>query len=142
MCPPAHTHIHSPALFPPHAHTNTLHIRQTQWDPPTWEGSGENNSVDHESEMDLGTPTYDENPSKVRARVSSPTELVCVSFVRPPWFRLSSLSSLCSDALKDDYSVCLQFPEIIGDAAPVMAFSCVSGEGAEFKGVGVRAKMT
>lgn len=42
-----------------------LHIRQTQWDPPTWEGSSENTSVDHESEMDLGTPTYDENPSKV-----------------------------------------------------------------------------
>uniref|UniRef100_A0AAQ5XYE9 [histone H3]-lysine(36) N-trimethyltransferase n=1 Tax=Amphiprion ocellaris TaxID=80972 RepID=A0AAQ5XYE9_AMPOC len=40
--------------------------RQTQWDPPTWEGSSDNASVDHESEMDLGTPTYDENPSKVR----------------------------------------------------------------------------
>lgn len=42
-----------------------LCIRQTQWDPPTWEGSNDNTSVDHESEMDLGTPTYDENPSKV-----------------------------------------------------------------------------
>lgn len=42
-----------------------LHIRQTQWDPPTWDGSSDNTSVDHESEMDLGTPTYDENPSKV-----------------------------------------------------------------------------
>lgn len=40
-------------------------FRQTQWDPPTWEGSGDGTSVDHESEMDLGTPTYDENPSKV-----------------------------------------------------------------------------
>eukprot|EP00066_Takifugu_rubripes_P014720 XP_011603986.1 PREDICTED: histone-lysine N-methyltransferase SETD2 isoform X1 [Takifugu rubripes] len=39
--------------------------RQTQWDPPTWEGGGENTNVDHESEMDLGTPTYDENPNKV-----------------------------------------------------------------------------
>ncbi|CAG14758.1 unnamed protein product, partial [Tetraodon nigroviridis] len=38
--------------------------RQTQWDPPTWEGGGENTNVDHESEMDLGTPTYDENPNK------------------------------------------------------------------------------
>lgn len=43
-----------------------LFLRQTQWDPPTWEGSSDNTSVDHESEMDLGTPTYDENPSKVR----------------------------------------------------------------------------
>lgn len=40
-------------------------FRQTQWDPPTWEGNSDNTSVDHESEMDLGTPTYDENPSKV-----------------------------------------------------------------------------
>lgn len=40
-------------------------VRQTQWDPPSWEGSSDNTSVDHESEMDLGTPTYDENPSKV-----------------------------------------------------------------------------
>ena len=41
-------------------------LRQTQWDPPTWDGSSDNTSIDHESEMDLGTPTYDENPSKVR----------------------------------------------------------------------------
>jgi hypothetical protein len=43
-----------------------LYLRQTQWDPPTWDGSSDNTSIDHESEMDLGTPTYDENPSKVR----------------------------------------------------------------------------
>lgn len=43
----------------------SLYIRQTQWDPPTWDGNSDNTSVDHESEMDLGTPTYDENPSKV-----------------------------------------------------------------------------
>lgn len=47
------------------SHCLCLDIRQTQWDPPTWEGSSDNTSVDHESEMDLGTPTYDENPSKV-----------------------------------------------------------------------------
>lgn len=46
-------------------HCLNLCIRQTQWDPPTWEGGGENTNVDHESEMDLGTPTYDENPNKV-----------------------------------------------------------------------------
>lgn len=40
-------------------------LRQTQWDPPTWDSCSDNTSVDHESEMDLGTPTYDENPSKV-----------------------------------------------------------------------------
>ncbi|KAM9309569.1 histone-lysine N-methyltransferase SETD2 isoform 2-T2 [Pholidichthys leucotaenia] len=44
--------------------------RQTQWDPPTWEGSGDNTSVDHESEMDLGTPTYDENPSKFSTKTA------------------------------------------------------------------------
>uniref|UniRef100_A0A3Q3W306 [histone H3]-lysine(36) N-trimethyltransferase n=1 Tax=Mola mola TaxID=94237 RepID=A0A3Q3W306_MOLML len=44
--------------------------RQTQWDPPTWEGSSENTSVDHESEMDLGTPTYDENPSKFSTKTA------------------------------------------------------------------------
>ncbi len=40
-------------------------FRQTQWDPPCWDGTTEEASVEHEAEMDLGTPTYDENPSKV-----------------------------------------------------------------------------
>lgn len=40
-------------------------LRQTQWDPPSWDGVGEEANVEHEAEMDLGTPTYDENPSKV-----------------------------------------------------------------------------
>uniref|UniRef100_A0A3P8NTL6 [histone H3]-lysine(36) N-trimethyltransferase n=1 Tax=Astatotilapia calliptera TaxID=8154 RepID=A0A3P8NTL6_ASTCA len=44
--------------------------RQTQWDPPTWEGNSDNTSVDHESEMDLGTPTYDENPSKFSTKTA------------------------------------------------------------------------
>ncbi|XP_028326057.1 histone-lysine N-methyltransferase SETD2 isoform X2 [Gouania willdenowi] len=44
--------------------------RQTQWDPPTGEGSSDNTSVDHESEMDLGTPTYDENPSKFSTKTA------------------------------------------------------------------------
>ncbi|KAG7469756.1 hypothetical protein MATL_G00132080 [Megalops atlanticus] len=47
--------------------------RQTQWDPPCWEGSGvepDNASVDHEAEMDLGTPTYDENPSKFSTKTA------------------------------------------------------------------------
>lgn len=39
--------------------------RQTQWDPPTWESPGDDASLEHEAEMDLGTPTYDENPMKV-----------------------------------------------------------------------------
>ncbi|XP_006868865.1 PREDICTED: histone-lysine N-methyltransferase SETD2 [Chrysochloris asiatica] len=38
--------------------------RQTQWDPPTWESPGDDTSLEHEAEMDLGTPTYDENPMK------------------------------------------------------------------------------
>lgn len=39
--------------------------RQTQWDPPSWDNAGEEgDSLDHESEMDLGTPTYDESPMK------------------------------------------------------------------------------
>ncbi|XP_073533198.1 histone-lysine N-methyltransferase SETD2 [Phyllobates terribilis] len=39
--------------------------RQTQWDPPSWDSPGEEGlSMDHEAEMDLGTPTYDENPMK------------------------------------------------------------------------------
>ncbi|XP_068091315.1 histone-lysine N-methyltransferase SETD2 isoform X2 [Hyperolius riggenbachi] len=39
--------------------------RQTQWDPPSWDNVGEDTgSLDHESEMDLGTPTYDESPMK------------------------------------------------------------------------------
>lgn len=44
--------------------------RQTQWDPPTWDGNSDNTSVDHESEMDLGTPTYDENPSKFSTKTA------------------------------------------------------------------------
>ncbi|NWR38619.1 SETD2 methyltransferase, partial [Tachuris rubrigastra] len=40
--------------------------RQTQWDPPTWDSPGDDASLEHEAEMDLGTPTYDENPMKVR----------------------------------------------------------------------------
>ncbi|XP_038125479.1 histone-lysine N-methyltransferase SETD2 isoform X2 [Cyprinodon tularosa] len=44
--------------------------RQTQWDPPTWEGNADNTSVDHESEMDLGTPTYDENPSRFSTKTA------------------------------------------------------------------------
>lgn len=43
-----------------------LPSRQTQWDPPTWESPGDEASLEHEAEMDLGTPTYDENPMKVR----------------------------------------------------------------------------
>lgn len=39
--------------------------RQTQWDPPTWESPGDDANLEHEAEMDLGTPTYDENPMKV-----------------------------------------------------------------------------
>ncbi|XP_053456443.1 histone-lysine N-methyltransferase SETD2 isoform X3 [Nycticebus coucang] len=38
--------------------------RQTQWDPPTWESPGDDVTLEHEAEMDLGTPTYDENPMK------------------------------------------------------------------------------
>nr|KAF6270360.1 SET domain containing 2, histone lysine methyltransferase [Pipistrellus kuhlii] len=38
--------------------------RQTQWDPPTWDSPGDEASLEHEAEMDLGTPTYDENPMK------------------------------------------------------------------------------
>ncbi|KAM6338443.1 histone-lysine N-methyltransferase SETD2 isoform 2-T2 [Podargus strigoides] len=38
--------------------------RQTQWDPPTWDSPGDDASLEHEAEMDLGTPTYDENPMK------------------------------------------------------------------------------
>lgn len=44
--------------------------RQTQWDPPTWDGTTESTTVDHESEMDLGTPTYDENPSKFSTKTA------------------------------------------------------------------------
>ncbi|XP_053322620.1 histone-lysine N-methyltransferase SETD2 [Spea bombifrons] len=39
--------------------------RQTQWDPPSWDSPGDDGgSLEHEAEMDLGTPTYDENPMK------------------------------------------------------------------------------
>ncbi|NXG07810.1 SETD2 methyltransferase, partial [Sakesphorus luctuosus] len=38
--------------------------RQTQWDPPTWDSPGDDAGLEHEAEMDLGTPTYDENPMK------------------------------------------------------------------------------
>uniref|UniRef100_A0AAV2MCY9 [histone H3]-lysine(36) N-trimethyltransferase n=1 Tax=Knipowitschia caucasica TaxID=637954 RepID=A0AAV2MCY9_KNICA len=43
--------------------------RQTTWDPPTWDGTTET-SMEHESEMDLGTPTYDENPSKFSTKTA------------------------------------------------------------------------
>lgn len=49
----------------------TVCLRQTQWDPPSWDGVGEEANVEHEAEMDLGTPTYDENPSKVLIRPCS-----------------------------------------------------------------------
>ncbi|XP_059963720.1 histone-lysine N-methyltransferase SETD2-like [Mesoplodon densirostris] len=38
--------------------------RQIQGDPPTWESPGDDASLEHEAEMGLGTPTYDENPMK------------------------------------------------------------------------------
>uniref|UniRef100_S4R4T2 WW domain-containing protein n=1 Tax=Petromyzon marinus TaxID=7757 RepID=S4R4T2_PETMA len=38
--------------------------RVTQWDPPAWEGDSDEVGGDRESEMDLGTPTYDETPTK------------------------------------------------------------------------------
>uniref|UniRef100_A0A8C9SF62 [histone H3]-lysine(36) N-trimethyltransferase n=1 Tax=Scleropages formosus TaxID=113540 RepID=A0A8C9SF62_SCLFO len=44
--------------------------RQTQWDPPCWEGGSDDASVGHEAEMDLGTPTYDENPSKFSTKTA------------------------------------------------------------------------
>ncbi|KAK3551278.1 hypothetical protein QTP70_013951, partial [Hemibagrus guttatus] len=44
--------------------------RQTQWDPPSWDGVGEEATVEHEAEMDLGTPTYDENPSKFSTKTA------------------------------------------------------------------------
>uniref|UniRef100_A0A672KEE8 [histone H3]-lysine(36) N-trimethyltransferase n=1 Tax=Sinocyclocheilus grahami TaxID=75366 RepID=A0A672KEE8_SINGR len=44
--------------------------RQTQWDPPSWDGITEDASVEHEAEMDLGTPTYDENPSKFSTKTA------------------------------------------------------------------------
>uniref|UniRef100_A0A674BV90 [histone H3]-lysine(36) N-trimethyltransferase n=1 Tax=Salmo trutta TaxID=8032 RepID=A0A674BV90_SALTR len=46
--------------------------RQTQWDPPSsWDGASEDShSLDHEAEMDLGTPTYDENPSKFSTKTA------------------------------------------------------------------------
>ncbi|KAJ0047433.1 hypothetical protein NL108_001194 [Boleophthalmus pectinirostris] len=44
--------------------------RQTQWDPPTWDGTTDATTMEHESEMDLGTPTYDENPSKFSTKTA------------------------------------------------------------------------
>ncbi|XP_026547441.1 histone-lysine N-methyltransferase SETD2-like, partial [Notechis scutatus] len=38
--------------------------RQTQWDPPNWDSPEDDAGLEHEAEMDLGTPTYDENPMK------------------------------------------------------------------------------
>uniref|UniRef100_A0A8C4NFV4 WW domain-containing protein n=1 Tax=Eptatretus burgeri TaxID=7764 RepID=A0A8C4NFV4_EPTBU len=38
--------------------------RQTQWDPPSWDSEADDNTAEHEAEMDLGTPTYDETPTK------------------------------------------------------------------------------
>ena len=49
--------------------------RQTQWDPPTWESPGDDASLEHEAEMDLGTPTYDENPMKVSVAYLFPGHL-------------------------------------------------------------------
>ncbi|KAG8535057.1 hypothetical protein GDO81_029565, partial [Engystomops pustulosus] len=50
--------------------------RQTQWDPPSWDSPGEEvAAMDHEAEMDLGTPTYDENPMKVKRVGVRVTEL-------------------------------------------------------------------
>ena len=49
--------------------------RQTQWDPPTWESPGDDASLEHEAEMDLGTPTYDENPMKVSGAFRCPHHL-------------------------------------------------------------------
>ncbi|KAI5277812.1 Histone-Lysine N-Methyltransferase Setd2 [Manis pentadactyla] len=37
---------------------------QTHWDPPTWESPGDDASLEREAEVDLGTPTYDENPMR------------------------------------------------------------------------------
>lgn len=62
--------------------------RQTQWDPPTWESPGDEASLEHEAEMDLGTPTYDENPMKVGVAGA------CVSW---------SLGSLCLAVLYSQY---------------------------------------
>uniref|UniRef100_A0A671M436 [histone H3]-lysine(36) N-trimethyltransferase n=1 Tax=Sinocyclocheilus anshuiensis TaxID=1608454 RepID=A0A671M436_9TELE len=44
--------------------------RQTQWDPPSWDGTTDEASEEHEAEMDLGTPTYDENPSKFSTKTA------------------------------------------------------------------------
>lgn len=54
--------------------------RQTQWDPPTWESPGDDASLEHEAEMDLGTPTYDENPMKVSVVPYLSFEQLCPSF--------------------------------------------------------------
>ena len=54
--------------------------RQTQWDPPTWESPGYDASLEHEAEMDLGTPTYDENPMKVSVAYLFPGSLCLVIF--------------------------------------------------------------
>uniref|UniRef100_A0A8C3QRG5 SET domain containing 2, histone lysine methyltransferase n=1 Tax=Cyanoderma ruficeps TaxID=181631 RepID=A0A8C3QRG5_9PASS len=56
--------------------------RQTQWDPPTWDSPGDEASLEHEAEMDLGTPTYDENPMKVTGGTGvtpDPSEWLCCS---------------------------------------------------------------
>lgn len=52
-----------------------LFSRQTQWDPPTWDSPGDDASLEHEAEMDLGTPTYDENPMKVSVGVNEGSSL-------------------------------------------------------------------
>ncbi|KAJ7322072.1 hypothetical protein JRQ81_018359 [Phrynocephalus forsythii] len=36
--------------------------RQTQWDPPNWDSPEDDASLEHEAEMDLGTPTMDAKP--------------------------------------------------------------------------------
>ncbi|KAK7886399.1 hypothetical protein WMY93_026020 [Mugilogobius chulae] len=49
---------------------STITTLQTQWDPPTWDGTTDATTMEHESEMDLGTPTYDENPSKFSTKTA------------------------------------------------------------------------
>ncbi|XP_054944460.1 histone-lysine N-methyltransferase SETD2-like [Physeter macrocephalus] len=69
---PHHPFAGYPPGYPMQAYVDPSHpnagkhviTRQTQWDPPTWESPEDDASLEHEAEMDLGTPTYDENPMK------------------------------------------------------------------------------
>lgn len=54
--------------------------RQTQWDPPNWDSPEDDASLEHEAEMDLGTPTYDENPMKV-SWSEAPPDRRCADFL-------------------------------------------------------------